>query len=72
MERVRVNSKYRFNPRTWDSLKSARALTAKQGDIVKVINLPDCPKANTKGQCYIEDKDGNFAGIVSVHSLDKL
>lgn len=72
MERVRVNTKYRFNPCMWDKITPTSGLTAKIGDVVKVINLPNAPKANTMGQCYIEDMQGNFAGMVSVHSLDKL
>lgn len=72
MERVRVNTKYRFNPNVFDQLIPTSTLTAKSGDIVKVINLPMAPKANTMGQCYIEDAQGEFAGMVSVHSLDKI
>jgi len=72
MDRVRANTKYRFNPCMWDVIVPTSGLTAKPGDIVKVINLPMAPPANTMGQCYIEDKDGNFAGMVSVHSLDKI
>ena len=72
MERVRVNTKYRFNPFGLDIIRPTSGLTAKAGDIVKVINLPNAPKANTMGQCYIEDVNGNFAGMVSVGSLDKI
>lgn len=72
MDRVRVNTKYRFNPCAWDSIMPTSSLTATPGDIVRVINLPMAPKANTMGQCYIENEQGEFAGMVSVHSLDKL
>jgi len=72
MDRVRVNAKYRFNPCGWDTVVPCQGMTAKAGDVVKVINLPMAPKANTMGQCYIEDMAGEFAGMVSVHSLDKL
>lgn len=72
MDRVRVNTKYRFNPCMWDIIVPTSALTAQVGDIVKVVNLPLAPKANTMGQCYIENKDGKFAGMVSVHSLEKI
>jgi len=72
MDKVRVNTKYRFNPNVFDQLMPTSTLTAEPGDIVKVINLPLAPKANTMGQCYIEDAQGNFAGMVSIHSLDRL
>lgn len=71
MDRVKVNTKYRFSPCMWDLIEPTSGLTAKPGDVVKVVNLPYAPKANTMGQCYIEDAEGNFAGMVSVHSLDK-
>lgn len=47
-------------------------ITTQVGDIVKVINLSNAPKANTMGQCYIENAQGNFVGMISIHSLDKL
>jgi len=72
MERVKANTKYKFNPCVLDILQPTSTLTANAGDVVKVINLPMAPKANTMGQCYIEDMQGNFVGMVSVHSLDKL
>jgi len=56
----------------WDTVMPTSGLTVQAGDVVKVINLPMAPKANTMGQCYIEDAAGKFAGMVSVHSLDKL
>lgn len=72
MGRVRVNTKYKFNPCMWDVIRPTSGLRAKPGDIVKVINLPSAPKANTMGQCYIENAAGDFAGMVSIHSLDKI
>ena len=72
MDRVRVNTKYKYNPCMWDRIMPTSGVTAQPGDIVKVVNLPLAPKANTMGQCYIEDSRGNFAGMVSIHSLDKL
>lgn len=42
----------------------------KDGDEVRVINLPGCPRANTMGHCYVADKTtGHFIGIVHCNSL---
>lgn len=70
--KVRTNAKYRFNPCIWDSCIPTSGLTAKKGDIVKVINLSNAPKTNTVGQCYIANERGDFAGMVSTNSLDRL
>ena len=74
MDKVRVGKKYIYNPCIWDIVdppKQDPDCDRKKGDIVKVVNLRGCPPANTMGHCYIE-KDGKFAGLVSVHSLDDL
>jgi hypothetical protein len=44
---------------------------AKDGDQVRVINLPGAPKANTMGHCYIETIEGRFLGLVCTNSLHK-
>jgi len=45
---------------------------AKEGDTVKVVNLPGCPKANTMGMCHINDINGKFAGHVCTNSLQDI
>jgi hypothetical protein len=42
----------------------------KPGQIVKVVNLPSAPKANTMGQCYVANPlTGKFICMVSTGSL---
>ncbi len=70
--RVRVNSIYRFNPNGWDRLRACGDLV-KSGDLVRVINLPGCPPANTMGQCYVRlvgDSSKAFQ-MVSTGSLER-
>lgn len=70
--KVRVNSTYRFEPNGWDTLRATGNLV-KAGDLVKVINLPGCPPANTMGQCYVTlvgDSSKAFQ-LVSTGSLVK-
>jgi hypothetical protein len=46
------------------------ASTATAGQRVRVVNLHGCPRANTMGQCYIEDAaTGEFLGMVCTSSL---
>ncbi len=64
--RVRANGRYIYHPNLLDSADSRTSLQS--GDIVKVVNLPGCPRANTMGHCHVE-RDGRFAGLVHVNSL---
>ena len=68
--RVRVNSKYKYEPVILDKCNPANT-GLEEGDIVKVINKYGCPPANTMGQCYVE-KDGKFMGMVCTNSLVKI
>ncbi len=65
--RVRVGSKYRFEPWGWDVFDPKADIES--GAIVRVVNLPGAPKANTMGHAHVEDLDGNFLGLVSTASL---
>lgn len=65
---VKVNRFYTFNPVPFDQI--FEKATAAPGQMVKVINLPGAPKANTMGQCYIESVEGDFLGMVSTNSLE--
>jgi hypothetical protein len=47
--RVRVNSLYRYNPCLWDVGRPCTGNNLIKGQIVRVINLPMAPKANTMG-----------------------
>lgn len=55
--KVRVNSKYKFQPVPYDRINppiNSGLYNINSGDIVKVVNINGCPKANTMGMCYIE------------------
>lgn len=67
-KKVRVGKAYRFEPVFFDV--SSPPFGAEPGDVVRVINLPGRPKANTMGRCHIE-KDGVFAGMVCTNSLSE-
>ena len=65
--RVRVNSLYRFHAVFID-----RDVPCENGSIVRVINMPGCPKANTMNHCYIEHLGGEFIQLVCCNSLQTL
>jgi hypothetical protein len=66
--KVRVGSKYVYNPVGMDVFDPKVKLAA--GTVVKVGNLPQAPKANTMGQCYVFTTDTDeFLGMVSTSSL---
>ena len=59
--RVKVNKFYIYRAVGLDVFDSRTDL--KDGDLVQVVNLPGCPRANTMGHCHVK-KDGHFAGLV--------
>jgi hypothetical protein len=66
--KVRVNQKLVYVPNGLDTIDARTNL--KKGDLVKVINMPGCPKANTMGHCYVgHPETGEFIGLVSTNSL---
>jgi hypothetical protein len=66
--RVRVNALYYFHPNLLDLTDGRNGL--KSGDVLRVINLPGCPKAGTMGHCHVADPvTGIFIGLVHVNSL---
>lgn len=73
--KVRVNSTYRYNAGYFMDRTDARVNAyLKVGDLVKVVNLPGCPPANTMGQCYVNlvgSNDRSFV-MVSTLSLEKV
>jgi hypothetical protein len=70
--RVRVNTLYTVNLNGWDILRPCQGNNLKNGQVVRVINLPAAPPANTMGQCYVADLDGKFLCMVSTGSLQPL
>ena len=70
MKRVRAGSVYVYHPAGAD-LWDART-DLKEGDHVRVVNLPGCPRANTMGHAHVQRLDGSFAGLVLTASLDSV
>ncbi len=69
--RVKVNSVYEYNPVLLDRFDARTNL--KTGDLVRAVNLPGCPRANTMGHCHVADPDtGRFIGLVCCNSLERV
>lgn len=72
MKRVRVGKLYTYDPVWWDVFDNK--VTLQEGEIVKVVNLPGCPKANTMGRCYVQARaetgEWKFAGLIMCASLE--
>lgn len=64
--KVRANSEYLYYPDMLDKIDGRTSLVP--GSIVKVVNLPGCPKANTMQHAHVEYR-GQFAGLVHTNSL---
>ena len=65
--RVKAGISYIFYPVLMDRCRPANQGLV-PGDIVKVTNLPGCPKANTMGHAHVT-LEGRFMGLVSTNSL---
>ncbi len=70
MKRVRTGGRYRYDPVPWDRINPPYNVHA--GDIVRVVNLPGCPRAGTMGMCHVNREDGSFGGLVFLSSLKPL
>lgn len=73
--KVRVGRKYRYEPVMLDKLHPPIAVglgKLKPGDIVRVVNLPGCPKANTMGHCHFEVPGQGFGGLCHTNSLQPI
>ncbi len=66
-KRVRVNSVYTYQPVPLDRFNPPYDVEA--GDVVRVVNLPGCPRANTMGHAHVQHIDGRFGGLVCTNSL---
>ena len=64
--KVRVGKQYIYSPNLLDMVDGR--VNLKDGDVVTVVNLHGCPKANTMGHCYVSLR-GTFAGLVHCNSL---
>ena len=66
--KVRANQVYYYHPNLLDRCDARTSL--KSGNMVRVVNLPGCPKANTMGHCHVADPStGQFIGLVHCNSL---
>lgn len=66
---VRANQEYIFYPNLLDRNDGRTNLVP--GSIVKVVNLPGCPKANTMQHAHVEF-EGRFVGLVHTNSLHSM
>lgn len=69
IRRVRVGSVYVYDPVLLD--QTAKHLRhVEPGLLVRVVNMPGCPRANTMGHCFAEVAlTGAFIGLVCCNSL---
>ena len=69
VNRVRVGARYVYEPVLLDVIHG-KDTGLEKGNLVKVINLPGAPPANTMSHCYVgHPKTGEFIGMVHVNSL---
>ena len=66
--RVRANTEYIYYPNFLDRVRPAQYRTLIPGDVVTVVNLPGCPRANTMSHAHVQI-NGEFAGLVHTNSL---
>lgn len=67
--RVTANREYIYYPNLLDRIDGRTALVP--GDVVRVVNLPGCPRANTMRHAHVQ-LNGRFVGLVHVNSLHPL
>jgi hypothetical protein len=66
--RVKVGALYTFQANLFDA--AVRPTGIPDGTVIKVINLPSAPKANTMGMCYAANPEtGKFLAMVCTASL---
>lgn len=66
--KVRAGATYIYYPVFLDRNRPAQYRRLVPGDVVTVVNLPGCPKANTMGHAHVQ-LGGEFAGLVCTNSL---
>ena len=72
MNKVRVGSRYVYDPVPTDVIYPPVGSPV-TGQIVRVVNMPSAPKANTMNHCHITNEDKTvFLGLCHVHSLHKV
>jgi len=69
--KVRANGIYKYLPVPLDRFDPPYG-KPQPGCLLKVVNLPGCPRANTMGHCHVNFANtGEFAGLVHTNSLQK-
>ena len=71
-KRVVVNRSYYYVPVLLDRIHPPIAVgmgRLAEGDVVRVVNLPGCPKANTMGHAHFDVNGGEFGGLCCTNSL---
>lgn len=68
--KVRVNSLYTYDANGYDLCHAIKGESVANGSVVRVINLPGAPPANTMRMCYIANPTtGQFLRMVDTSSL---
>lgn len=71
MKRAKHGKIYQYKPVGYDLWDSRT--NAVDGEYVKVVNVPGCPKAGTMGHCHIQTRNAQgewtFSGLVLLASL---
>ena len=68
--KVKANAVYIYSPNLLDKIDGRTDL--QEGEQVRVVNLPGCPRANTMAHAHVQRLDGKFAGLVHTNSLHTL
>lgn len=69
--KVRAGSTYTYNPVLIDRTDPPYG-KPQPGQLLRVVNLHGCPRANTMQHCHVVDaKTGDFVGLVHTSSLEK-
>lgn len=76
INRVRAGSLYTFAAvgiDVYDPPAGVGAGTLADGQVVRVVNLPGCPRCNTMGMCHVANREtGAFLGLVLCNSLTRV
>lgn len=67
VNRVRAGATYFYVPNLLDAVDGRTNL--KDGQEVRVVNLPGAPKCNTMGHAHVQHLDGTWGGLVHCNSL---
>lgn len=72
VRKVRAGARYVYRPVLMDKISppvGAKSGKLQEGDVVKVVNLPGCPRCNTALHAFVQNEAGEFLGLVMTNSL---